>query len=85
MFEFARHNPGDDLHILVRVSVETGPGRHDVVIADQQQPVMRVRRIVVARKAEAVARLEPPSIGGETAVGATDVDGWLGGVCHLVS
>jgi hypothetical protein len=38
----ALQHPGDDLHVPVRVGLEAGARRHDVVVVDQQQPVVGV-------------------------------------------
>ena len=45
--EAAVEHPGDDLHVAVRVRLEPDAGRDDVVVGDQQQPEVRVGRVVV--------------------------------------
>ncbi len=71
--EGAFQHPGHDLHVAVRVGVEAEP-RHDaVVVAHQQQAVVRVGRVVVIAKAEAVLRVEPTGLRAEAVVGAADV------------
>ena len=57
--EPALEHPGDDLHVLVRVSAEAGAGLHAVVVRDEQQAVVRVGRVVVVPEAEAMAAVEP--------------------------
>ena len=69
----AQH-PGDDLHVAVRVGVEPGAGRDDVVVVHQQQPVVGVRGVVVAAERERVVRVEPGDAGGEAVGRAADVD-----------
>src|SRR4051794_18082785 len=41
------HDPGDDLHIPVRMRLEAEARRHDVVVVHQQQPVVGVVVVVV--------------------------------------
>jgi hypothetical protein len=47
MGQLAPQNPGHDLHVPVRVGAESRSRLDDVVVVDQQQPVVRVVGIVV--------------------------------------
>jgi hypothetical protein len=47
-------HPGDDLHVLVGMGVETHPRPDDVVVVDQQQAVTGVRGVVLAAERERV-------------------------------
>ena len=50
VLERAVEHPRDDLHVAVRVRAEPAAGRDDVVVVDEQQPVVRVLRVVVVRR-----------------------------------
>ena len=50
---------GDDLHVAVRVHVEPGLRLDDVVVPDDQRTDVAARRIVVFRKIEMKARIQP--------------------------
>ena len=76
----ALEHPGDDLHVLVRVGVEPGAGVDDVVVVDQQQPVVGVGRVVVVAEGERVLGVQPPELALVAVLGAADVDG--GGEVH---
>ena len=70
----ALQHPGDDLHVLVRMGLEAGARLDDVVVVDQQQPVVGVGPVVVTAEAEAVLAVQPAQAGLEPLVGAADVD-----------
>ena len=72
--ECAVEHPGDDLHIAVRVRCEPAARGDDVVVQDEQQPVVRVVRVVMLTEAETVPRVEPRDLGVESRLGSTDVD-----------
>jgi hypothetical protein len=59
------------------MGIEAGTRRNDVVIADQEQSMVRIGRIVVARETEAMSGFEPASVGGETGIGAANINGRL--------
>jgi len=56
------------------VGLETGARIDDVVVVDQQQPVMGVGRVMVAAEAEAVLAVQPAEPGREPLPGSADVD-----------
>ena len=62
VFEFTREHPGDDLHVAVGVRVEAAAGVDDVVVVDEQEPVMGVREVAVVSEGERVLRLEPAGV-----------------------
>jgi hypothetical protein len=62
---------------------ETRAGADDVVVVDEEQAVVGVRRIVVLAEAERVLLVAPVDLGGEALGGSADVDG-RGGVRHGV-
>jgi hypothetical protein len=64
--------------------IEACPGSHDVVVADEQQPVMGIRSIVVLAEAEAMVGVEPADLRSGTRISATDVDAGSE-VLHLVT
>ena len=64
----AVEHPGHDLHVAVRVRLEAAARRDDVVVVDEQQPEVGVRRVVVVPERERVARLQPVDVGGEPLV-----------------
>ncbi len=68
-------HPRDDLHVAVRVGVEPGSRRDDVVVVDEQQPVVGVRRVVIAAERERVLGVEPCRRARAAVGGAADVDG----------
>src|ERR1700730_9549056 len=74
VIEAAREHPGDDLHVLMRVGTETGAGLDAVVVRHEQQPVVRVGRVVMLAEAEAVPAVEPVEFGVVARVGAANVD-----------
>ena len=67
-------HPRDDLHVLVRVGPEACPGATVSSLETEQQPVVRVGRVVVGTEAEAVAAVEPHEPRAEPGVGAAHVD-----------
>ena len=75
VLEPAREDPRDDLHVPVEVRREPLGGRHAIVVAHEQQTVMRVGGVVVAAEAEAVAAVEPIDLRVCTRLGSADVDG----------
>ena len=77
-------HPRDDLHVLVRVEPEAGAARDDVVVVDQEQPVMRVLRVVVVREAEAVPGIEPVQLGVEPVVGRGGHRSWSSALLQTV-
>ena len=74
LLEPAVEHPRDDLHVAVRMQPETGAGCDDVVVVHEEEPVVRVRRVVVIREAEAVPRIEPVEFAVEAFVRAPDID-----------
>src|SRR5207248_3345351 len=74
VLELAVEHPGDDLHVAVGVGVEPGVWGDDVVVAHEQQPVVRVLGVVVIAEAEAVAGVEPACSGMEVLVAPPHVD-----------
>ena len=72
MLHFAAQHPGDDFHVLMRMGSESCAGFDDIVIAHQQQPVVRVSRIVVVREAKAVVRVKPVHFGMEPLAAASN-------------
>jgi hypothetical protein len=70
----ALEHPGDDLHVLVRVRLESGSRRDHVVVADQQQAVVGVQRVVVAGEREGVLGVQPRQPGLEPVTGPADID-----------
>jgi hypothetical protein len=71
--EAAVQDPGDDLHVAVRMGVETGAGGDDVVVGDQEQPEVGVGGVVVPAEGEAVMGVEPAGTGVEAVVRPADV------------
>ncbi len=74
MYERTSQYPGDDLHVLVRVGVESHSGRDDVVVVDQEKTVVSVLRVVVIAERERVLRVQPAGIGLEAIPGSTDIE-----------
>jgi len=72
--EAATQHPGDDLHVLVRVGVETAARRDNVVVVGPQQPMADVGRVVVVTERERVLRVEPVGLGHESVSGPSYVD-----------
>jgi len=50
MLQLTVEHPGHDLHVAVRVRAETSIGLHDVIVTDEQQPVVGVAGVVVVAK-----------------------------------
>src|SRR6266702_1151009 len=70
----AAQDPGDDLDVAVRMHVEAGPGGQDVLVMRHQQAELRVRRVVVRSRREAVPRDDALGARLGTVRGAPDVD-----------
>ena len=64
----------DDLHVLVRVSVETAAGFDPVFVDDAQFRKTHHRRIVIVRKRKCMSAPEPAVVSSATAIGANYVD-----------
>ena len=77
MHEGAVEHPRHDLHVAVRVRLETGARGHDVVVGYQQQAEVRVLRPVVRPEVEAVGAVEPADPGLVAVGGPAQVDGGL--------
>ena len=75
MLERAVENPGDDLHVGMRVLSEPTTPANDVVVVHEQEAVMRVLRIMEAAEAERMPRIEPIDLGVEALACAAHVDG----------
>ena len=54
---------GDNFHVAMRMRVETGMRRNDVIIDDQQFTKAHFLRIMIAGKTEMMLRLQPSVIG----------------------
>lgn len=66
-------HPGDDLHVLMRVGVETHPRNDDVIVVDHQHPVVGIGGVVVAAEREGMLGIEPACVGLEAVVGPADI------------
>jgi hypothetical protein len=58
------------------VGLEAAAGAHDVVVVDQQQPVVGVVRVVVTTERERVLGVQPAEVALEAIGGAADIDCW---------
>src|SRR5687767_9465582 len=67
-------HPCDDLHVSMMMHAEAASPVDDVVVAHQQQPMMRVGRIVVIGEAERMPRVEPIDLRVEAGLGRSDID-----------
>jgi hypothetical protein len=75
VLEFPLDHPRDDLHLLVSLLDESGSAPEAVVVAGQQEAVVRVVGVVVPAEAEAVPGIEPAGLGPEARPGPDDLDG----------
>ena len=74
VLEPAREHPRDDLHVPVEMRREPAGGRDAIVVAHEQQTVVRVGGVVVAAEAEAVPAVEPIDLRVRPCLGTADVD-----------
>jgi hypothetical protein len=65
----------------MRMSPKSAVRLHQVVIVHEQQTMVRVGRIIMVREAEAVPRIQPPSLRMEPVFFATDLHIGSGLLC----
>src|SRR5262245_19857387 len=75
VLQFAIQHPRHDLHVLVGMGPKSRVGPYEVIIVNQQQPMMGICRVIVMSKAEAVSGLEPTRIGLKAVFLAPNLDG----------
>ena len=78
MHERPLEHPRDDLHVAMRMRLESRPGLDPIVVADQQQSEVSVLRVVVMPKRERVVRVEPTPVGGEPVFAPSHIE-----ICHV--
>src|SRR5581483_3921512 len=74
LLELPLHDPGDDLHLLVVVVAEPGAAPEGVVVAGDQEAVVRVVGLVVPPEAEAVPGVEPARLVAQAGTGPDHLD-----------
>ena len=80
--EGAPEHPGDDFHVPVWMGLESRSGGDNVVVVDEQQPVMGVTGVPVVAEGEGVLGVEPADAGREALFGSANVDGRAEEVFH---
>src|SRR5215467_666683 len=77
MLQLAVQHPRHDFHVLVGMRPKSRVRPYEIIIVNQQQPVVGIGRVIMMPEAEAVSGLEPTRISLKAVCLAPDLDGFI--------